>query len=718
VIAAAPAPTRVPGNADRKEALAGVIRQQAIIPAKNIVYNAQLPPGVDMVLDFPRRGGPTAPQVPHDPRVLGMRQEGTLQVQPTAPSRWQGLRNPSGCALDSRAAHVSVRGGDAPVTSMRSLRGTAGTVRVVTSHAPSARAALASTTSLRASAVSRSRVQCTASSHVPDKRQFPVVSSQPAGRFATAHQATLPTTTSSHKPDKRHFAGNASQPPGKFATAHQATLQTTSSHKPDKRHFAGSASQPPGRFATAHQAALQTTSSHNPDKRHFAGNASQPPGRFATAHQAPVQATASSQNSKKRHSESTAAQPPAKIPAAHQTFFPMVQTSHVEGTRKLSAATSQAPTTRFGSRTSFLEARSSHAPSTRKSVADLVLPPSTRLSDRSGVSAGVTDHSSKARDPLLLVPNLLGARVLPSSATTTAPSARPASDRELASAPASAPSTLRRVNGGLTGVTESGRPDADRELASAPASAPSTLRRVNGGLTGVTESGRPEADRVIAGLGAPSAKVPGGGAASTSVVPQRETRTGAVGAPVARWTVPASTKQTAANQATLSGQPDKPRPLVLAGGGAPSTRILKGTGAESRLSEKAARSSTVSLGNVGVAGKVPVPERNSVPELVTEARARETVPLCGGSASSGAGARRGVRAVEIEHDAGRSTRTDESHVSGPSPQVNPLKRSAPLVCEVGKSERESDTSALAPQAKRMRSSNPMPLGSASHCARS
>ena len=139
VIAAAPAPTRVPGNADRKEALAGVIRQQAIIPAKNIVYNAQLPPGVDMVLDFPRRGGPTAPQVPHDPRVLGMRQEGTLQVQPTAPSRWQGLRNPSGCALDSRAAHVSVRGGDAPVTSMRSLRGTAGTVRVVTSHAPSAR---------------------------------------------------------------------------------------------------------------------------------------------------------------------------------------------------------------------------------------------------------------------------------------------------------------------------------------------------------------------------------------------------------------------------------------------------------------------------------------------------------------------------------------------------------------------------------------------------
>jgi hypothetical protein len=661
VIAAAPTPTRMPGNADRKGALSEVIQHQAIIPAKNVVYNAQLPPGVSMVLDNPRRTGSTAPLMPRDPRVLGMRQEGALQVQPLAPGKWHGSGSAAfaGATIDSRAAHVSVRGGDAPAVPTRSLRGASSTMPLVTSHAPNMRAALASTPRpSTAFAVSRSQMQTLETSHLEHKRHFAPIAPQPPGKFATAHQGPPQKIETSHNHDKPRFSCNPFQLPGKYATAHQGPPQKNeSSHNQDKPRFSCNPSQPAGRSAFTHQGPPQKNeSSHNQDKRHYSGNPSQPAGRSAFAHQGPLH---------------------------------LGESGHIPSERKPSVG---AASVRFSTHTSVIEAQSSHAPTTRNSLQGPLAPGTKGLSGRSGggsLGAGVTDHATKSRDTALLVPNLMRSRVLSSSGgmpESAVLSARPVTDRELAFA-----------DGLMVG-------------------APSTVRR-NAGATAMAESARPDTDRLLAGLGAPSAKIgPGLSGGQTSTVPQRETRTGETCVPVARFSAPAPAKNAAhAVAPSVTDRPEAERaPLVMSGSSGRVVGSGASLGAGTRLSTKTTRASKFSIAGFG--SRAQVPQRESAPELAPGKSAREGALLPGGTGSAGGVTRRGVRALDLDRDGGRCSRIEDAGLEGPTPQVNILKRSAPLATWNSQDQRGKDgeTSSLVLQAKRMRLVTPGAMGSNLH----
>lgn len=114
VLAAGPTMSRLPANADRKIASAEWLHDSATREAhRRPIANGQLPPGVDMILDFPRMRGPgSRPASIIDARALGTRQESDVMPSLAMTHHHQRVPHaqPRGINVDSRGGHMSERG--------------------------------------------------------------------------------------------------------------------------------------------------------------------------------------------------------------------------------------------------------------------------------------------------------------------------------------------------------------------------------------------------------------------------------------------------------------------------------------------------------------------------------------------------------------------------------------------------------------------------------
>ena len=125
VLAAGPTVSRLPANADRKIESSMALHSNAAREAhRRPVANGQLPPGVNMVLDFPRMRGPgSRPVGIIDARALGTRQETDVMpfLSMSHPQRVPaGHSQPRGPSLDSRGVHMSERGASNSMNSVPS----------------------------------------------------------------------------------------------------------------------------------------------------------------------------------------------------------------------------------------------------------------------------------------------------------------------------------------------------------------------------------------------------------------------------------------------------------------------------------------------------------------------------------------------------------------------------------------------------------------------
>ena len=115
VLSAGPTMSRLPGNADRKSMETAMLHENATREAhRRPVANGQLPPGVNLIMDFPRMRGPgSRPSSVIDARFLGTRQESdvlpTIGVAHHHHHRVPQTQ-PRGISLDSRGGQMAERG--------------------------------------------------------------------------------------------------------------------------------------------------------------------------------------------------------------------------------------------------------------------------------------------------------------------------------------------------------------------------------------------------------------------------------------------------------------------------------------------------------------------------------------------------------------------------------------------------------------------------------